>query len=79
VDALAEVRVLADEDVAGDLTPDVESAVAVGLDVAAEADALARHHVPTADPELHGTLPADEHVTVGDEVVFLDGGPVGNL
>jgi hypothetical protein len=76
---LAEVGVFADEDVPVHVTPDVEATVAFGLDVAAEADALARHHVPATDAELDGALPTDEHVTVGDEVVFLDSGPVGNL
>ncbi len=76
VDAFAEVGVLPDEDVAVDLTPHVQPAIARSLDVAAEADALACDDVPPADPELHVALPADEDVAVGYEVVFLDVGPV---
>jgi hypothetical protein len=78
VDPFAEVGVVADEDVAVDVTPHVESAVAVGLDIAAEADPLARDDGPTADAQLDDALAADEYVTVGDQVVFLDVGSVGH-
>lgn len=78
MDPFAEVCVLTDEDVVGDDTPHVESAVAIGLDVTAEADPLARDDVSTTDPELDGTLSTDDDVPVGHEVVFLDVRLVGD-
>ena len=76
VDAFTEVGVVTDEHIAVDLTPHVESAVAVGFDVTAEANALAGHHAAAADAEFDGALSTDEDVTVGDEVVFLYVSPV---
>jgi hypothetical protein len=79
VDALTEIRVVADQYVPTHVTPHVEAAVAFGLDVTTEPDPFAGDNVPAADAELHGTLAADDHVPVGDEVVLLDGRTVRNL
>ena len=77
-DAFPEIGVFTDEDVVGDGTPHVESAVAFGFDVAAELDAFARHDRVAPDPEVNRALTADDDVAVGHEIVFLDGGPVGD-
>ncbi len=78
MDPLTEVGVLAGQHVARDVTPRVESAVPLGLDIAAERDTLARDDVPAADTELHVTLTGDDDVAVCHQVVLLGVGPVGD-
>jgi len=78
VDALADIGVLPDEYVFRDVTPHVESAVAVGLDRTAKLGALARQYVSAADAELDGRTAAHEDVPVRYEVALLGFRPVGN-
>ena len=78
VDPFTEVGIAADEYVTVDLTPHIEPKVAVGLDIAFEADALTGDDGSTADTQLDGALSADEYVAVGNEVVFFDLRVVGD-
>ena len=61
-----------------DLTQHIESTVAVDFELSAELDALAGRDCPAPNPELDPAIGPDQHVAVGDDVVFLDGRAVGN-
>jgi hypothetical protein len=61
-----------------DLTQHIESTVAVDFELSTELDALAGRDCSAPDSELDLAVAPDQHVAVGDDVVFLDGRAVGN-
>jgi hypothetical protein len=78
MDPFAQIGVAADEDVALDVTPHIEAAIAVSLDISLDGHPLAGDDGPALDAQLDGALSANEHVAIGSEIVLFDVGPVGD-
>jgi hypothetical protein len=76
MDPLTQVCITTDKRVPGNITPHVQSAVAVRFDVAAEPNSFSSENAPPTDTKLNGTLTADNNVAIGHQIMFLDSSSV---